>query len=299
MWEDSVVAFQGNGASTAILVVDTKALGRGALFRIDPVSGQQTAVSSGDLFDAPIGIAIAEDGTVLVTDLGPEGPDSGCVLRVDSATGAQERVSSGGMLRRPFGVAVEHRGTVLVADAFAFLGGGVIRVDPATGAQTEVFRSTSTGGGLPLRPVGIALEADGAILLVLNNLAGGGAGEVVRVDPTDGRGTVVSTGGEFSKLTGVAVESDGGILVTNVTAVGGGVIRVDPATGEQVTVSSEFSSPVDIAVEAGGGILLTDSAPGNATLIRVDPVTGAQTQVSSGGVMLRPHGIALQVSAAV
>lgn len=93
------MAFQRNGTSTAVLVVDTKALGSGALLRIDPVSGQQSTVSSGDLFDAPIGIAIAADGTVLVADLGPEGPDPGCVLRVDPASGVQERVSSGGMLR--------------------------------------------------------------------------------------------------------------------------------------------------------------------------------------------------------
>jgi len=159
------MAFQANGTSTAILVIDTRALGTGALFRIDPSTGEQSGVSSGDLFEAPIAIAMAPDGSVLVADTGPSGPFPGCVLGVDLATGAQRRVSSGGMLSSPFGVAVEHGGTVLVADAFAFSQGGVIRVDLATEAQTEVFRSTSTALDLPHRPVGIALEADGAILL--------------------------------------------------------------------------------------------------------------------------------------
>jgi Bacterial Ig domain len=175
-------------------------------------------------------------------------------------------------------------GDILVADFNAFGGpGGVIAVDSATGAQTTV-----SSGGSFVNPSGVALEADGDIL-VADTIAG-----VIRVDPATGTQTTVSSGGSLGIARAVALEADGDILVA---AIGGGVVRVDPATGAQTTVSSggSFVRPFGVALEADGRVLVADGDAfgGSGGVIRVDPATGAQTTLSPGGSFVDPVGIAL------
>ena len=84
----------------------------------------------------------------------------------------------------------------------------MIRVDPATGAQTTV-----SSGGSFVNPLGIAVEADGDIL-VADADAFGGHGGAIRVDPATGAQTTVSAGGSFVSPVGIAVvppaaDSDG------------------------------------------------------------------------------------------
>jgi hypothetical protein len=170
----------------------------------------------------------------------------------------------------------------------------VIRVDRATGAQTAV----SLGGSL-VDPSGIALEADGDILVADPEAFADFSGGVIRVDPATGAQTTVSSSGSFANPFAVAVEANGGILVADPSAFGdsGAVIRVDPASGAQTTVSrgSSFVGPVGVAVESGGDIVVANFAGlgGSGRVIRVDPVSGAQTTVSSGGLLVNPFGIAV------
>jgi VCBS repeat-containing protein len=178
---------------------------------------------------------------------------------------------------------------VLDREAFGFTG-GVFRVDPVSGAQTTV-----TSGGSFEGVEGVALEADGDILVTSSGLGSGGPSSVIRVDPVSGSQTTVSTGGDFDDPRGIAVEADGDILVADQLA--DGVIRVDPVTGTQTTVSSggSFVTPYGVTLEADGDILVADLSAfnGNGAVFRVDPVSGAQTTVSMGGSMRGPNGIAV------
>jgi sugar lactone lactonase YvrE len=140
-------------------------------------------------------------------------------------------------------------------------------------------------------------------ILVADQLAVGGSGGVIRVDPASGAQTTVSSGGSFVHPSGVALEADGDILVADYSAFGGddgpgGVIRVDPASGAQTTVSSggSFATPFGVALEADGDILVVDQDAfgGSGGVIRVDPASGAQTPVSSGGSFQNPSGVALE-----
>ncbi|MBI2455849.1 MAG: PEP-CTERM sorting domain-containing protein [candidate division NC10 bacterium] len=92
-------------------------------------------------------------------------------------------------------------GDILVADANAFSGftGGIIRVNPTTGAQTTV-----SSGGSFFDPIGIAIAANGD-LVVVDNFAFGGTGGVIRVDPVTGAQTTVSSGGSFFNPSGIAI----------------------------------------------------------------------------------------------
>jgi sugar lactone lactonase YvrE len=208
----------------------------GGVIRVDPVTGAQTNLSSGELFKRPTDIAIEADGDILVVAT-PAAGGRTALFRLNPGTGAETIVSSGGSFVNPFGVAVESDGDILVADLDAFddpnsepqfrFPGGVIRVDPVTGAQTTV-----SSGGLFSDPIGIAVEADGNIL-VADRFAGLGTppfffGGLIRVDPATGAQTTLSSlANDLTNPTAVAVEADGNIIADTAS----GLRRVDPVTG--------------------------------------------------------------------
>ena len=95
-------------------------------------------------------------------------------------------------------------------------------------------------------PAGIAIEANGNILALDNAGPDGLNAVVVRVDPSTGAQTLVSSGGLLPNRTdtqGIAVEPAGDILVGTLN----GLIRVNAVTGAQTMVSSSVAV-IDIAV---------------------------------------------------
>jgi hypothetical protein len=149
----------------------------------------------------------------------------------------------------PYGLAREADGDMVVTDADAFAGdmAGVIRVDPATGLRTAVSADTAppTPPGFEL-PLGIAVEANGDLVVADPGLTGPTGVGLVRVDPANGRRAVLSANGQpgggpdFVDPVGLAIEPDGDILVADAgdpTAGDGRVIRVDPDSGARTLVS--------------------------------------------------------------
>jgi uncharacterized repeat protein (TIGR01451 family) len=196
-------------------------------------------------------------------------------------------------------------GDILAVDPGSVGGSGaVIRIDPATGVQTVV-----SSRGLFQEPSGIAIEADGNIL-VSDRISG-----IIRVNPQTGTQTLVHAGPPIIDTFGIALEADGSIVVADTgcrshSCFTGGprgqaIYRVNPSTGAVTTVSSGvfLDSPYSIDVEANGNILVTDSTSNVAPLtqggiIRINPVTGNQTVVSQGrqdfacpfGIAIEPNG---------
>jgi sugar lactone lactonase YvrE len=292
----------------------------GLVMRVHPTNGVRTLVSDdatpqvAPFFTVPFRLALEANGDILVADRDTPFDSAGRVIRVDPATGFRTLVSSndspegGPGLQEPYGIALEANGDILVADTDAFPGGGVIRIDPVTGVRTTVSEDANPSGDPGfLLPVGLAVEANGDILVVDRD-AGGlpGFGAVIRVDPATGARTLVSSnsspagGPSFLEPVSIAVEANGDILVGQA----GQLLRVDPATGARTLVSSNSSpaggpslnDPWGLTVEPDGDILVADT--GTAAVIRVDPVTGARTSVSSnttpaGDPMFsKPSGIA-------
>src|SRR5205807_4157754 len=106
---------------------------RGALVRVNPVTGAQTLVASDGLLTGAQDMGITFDGAgqvLLTTQI------TSRVVRINPATGAQSLVTSGNLIANPVGIAVAPNGDILVSDQNAFGGpGGIIRVNSATGAQ--------------------------------------------------------------------------------------------------------------------------------------------------------------------
>jgi hypothetical protein len=213
-------------ADGSILVADPSAFGwSGGVIRVNPATGARATVSRNSsptgstAFVDPIDVAVERSGTILVADLSAFG-GSGGVIRVNPVTGARTTVSrntspaGATAFVDPSSLVVEADGSVVVADLTAFGGsGGVIRVNALTGARTTVSRNTSPIGTTAfLEPIGVAVEANGGIL-VSDTDAFGGSGGVIRVNPVAGARTTLSANAgpvgttAFVDPTGLVVES--------------------------------------------------------------------------------------------
>jgi sugar lactone lactonase YvrE len=119
-----------------LLVVDALAfagacaIGCGGLIRVDRTTGVQTPLAFGDRFLRPQDLALASDGSILVTNHGASGRGS-AVLRVDPVTGAQTVLSAGGYLSEPTGIAIVPPPAQVAAS-------------PQPGSFTAVVRSSLT-----------------------------------------------------------------------------------------------------------------------------------------------------------
>jgi hypothetical protein len=275
------------------------------------VSGN-TSPAGGPIFTIPQGIAIEQDGKLVVADDAGFGPNPSVVIRVNPSNGVRTTVSSntapagGPSLSRPTGIAVESSGDLVVADWNAFGGsGGVIRINPRTGARSTVSSNTSPAGGPSFAdPTGIAVGPNGSIYVTEPGFPGIGNGFVMRVDPVTGARRFVSSGtspvggAAFHYPDGIAFEGSGSqkFLVTNDVepppAGGNNLIRVIRTSGVRSLVSSNsspaggasFTNPSGVAM-AGNDALVADfnAFGGSGGVIKVDPATGARVSLSHNG----------------
>lgn len=226
----------------------------GRLIRVDPLTGNQSLVASGDQLVDPAGVAVGPAGQLWVADnLDPDG--SGRIIRVDPSTGGQTTVAEDGLLDLPFGIALERDGNLVVTNrmepgripSVCTPAGTVVRVDPETGAQDEVANADHIAW-----PLGLAVAADGG--LVVANECAGGAG-LVRVDPLAGSQSDITGNGDQDVLVTperVAFDPAGALLVSDFNLgpdEDGGIARVDPETGTQTLVRAGelFNHPLGIA----------------------------------------------------
>ncbi len=254
-------------ADGSILVTN---VGTPALLRVDPATGDRFVVSgcadascasqvgSGPAFLGPRLIAREPGDQLVLSDR--FGVTVSAVVRVDPTTGnrtlvsgctdtiCSSQVGTGPALGRVFGIEVEASGQILVADTLALL-----RIDPVSGNRSVVSGcanpacTTLVGSGPSFgEPVGVAREADGAIL-VTDSADDSSFSAVFRVDPATGARSVLSgcadptcssvigAGPQFGKVFGIALEAGGDLLVTDRSL--DAVIHVDAATGDRTALS--------------------------------------------------------------
>jgi RTX calcium-binding nonapeptide repeat (4 copies) len=291
--------------------------GTGAVIRVDPATGAQQVVASGEGLEDPTGIAVdlfAFPGhdTLLVAD--PEAfGGGGAVFRVDAATGLTQVISSGGRFVDPIGVT----GFLLVADANAdppnpqVGDGDLISVDPRSGAQRSVAPGVSLSPDADLvDPSSIAHAPSGSLYVADPEASGGGGAAFLITAPVRTLGSfffVIAEGGSLVDPAGLVTVPSGvagqaPIAVVDQSAEGSGAVIGLRGSGQSTTqqvISSgaPFAEPSGIAYTpfAGGPLLVADRAAdgGSGALLRVDPLTGAQSVVSSGGSFVEPAGVAV------
>ena len=210
----------------------------GALFRVDPASGNRSLISDfgnaaqGPLGAEPFGLALEAGGTVLVSDEGAgTGGSTVALFRVDPASGNRSLVSDfGNAAQGPQGVEprglilVEAGGTVLVIDESRGDGWlrGAVPGGPGERRRAAWSRTSVTPprGRWASAPVGLALEAGGTVLAIDVDAGTGGHRGAVPGGPGErrraawSRTSVMPPRGRWGlDPSGLALEAGGTALV--------------------------------------------------------------------------------------
>jgi sugar lactone lactonase YvrE len=257
------------------------------LIHVDGTTGVQRVISSGGHLLQQRGIALDEEGNILVAA-------QNRVVSVDATTGAQNVLSSGGHLGLGQDVAVLDADTLVVAG----VGRKLVKVDRRSGSQTLLVALPS-----PQSPAGLSVDTDGSILVADAIGPGNNAhGAVLRVDPDTGAQAVISQNGLFWHPRGATVDPHtGDILVASGSSSlqKGGVVRVDPTTGAQALVSQNpdlWSNPVRIRFSVDGRLYVLDDGVAyeavppttQGGIVLLDLGSGAQTTLHFGGHFIAP-----------
>ena len=263
---DIVVAGDGSllVADMGAFATSTDRAADGRIVRVDPVTGQQSIVSSGNLLVDPAGLTIGPDGLIYVVEnVGTLGAPS--VVSVNPATGAQTLVTQGGQLCYPFGIAAEADGSLLVTNYGDFSDGSnvvncvydfgaLVRIDAGTHAQSIVSRNAPEWGNLFRNPLGVAVAPGGRILVVNQN----DGTALVGVDRDTGVQDAETSNTTTDRVVvpqRPAVTPDGDVVLSDFTLDDqeGGLVSVDLPDGAQGILRQDrqlFNNPLGVAVVA-------------------------------------------------
>ena len=274
-----------------IIVTDAHALGgTGAVFAVNPQTGVQSIVSSGGYFSDPFGLAIDNNGDILVTDRTTK-----TILRVNPQSGAQSVISQSGW-GDLVDIVVNTSGELFVLDASnPEYGRSIFQVNRTDGSKT-LIRANGFSADVSL---GLALDNDGQLLLGNRGTQAGWwykDGSILRVDPITGQQTVISQYGQLGNPDDLVMSPSGDIYAVDGglgTEHSGGVIKVNSITGQQTVITSDGffgSCPEGIALAPDGDLFAVDfhSFDGFGAVLRIDPSTGHQSVVSNYGYFVEP-----------
>ena len=169
-------------------------------------------------FNGPVGVAVDPRGRVIVADtyndriraIGSDGTVS--TIAGAAIPGYQDGSAAEALFDTPCGVAVDDAGNIYVADT----GNGAIRRIAADGVVSTLLQDVD---GVPLRPLGVAISADGAIY------ASDERGRVIEVRTDGGSRTVAGLAPGYAdgaadrarlrRPAGIAVVSPGRLVVVD------------------------------------------------------------------------------------
>src|SRR6185369_1995753 len=179
-------------------------------------------------------------------------------------------------------------------------GNHILRVNPSTGAVAQVPEPAPFGSleSITAGPDGTLYVVD---LGTGDPLSPNGDEAILRVDPSTGARTTISSGGQLRWPRGVKLAASGDLLVADQDAIGknGAIIRIAIASGAQTILSeaSALLNPQDLAIAASGNLVVTDL--GDETLgadqyvFIVDPANGNATPLTQNGYLVNPWGVAV------
>jgi hypothetical protein len=248
--------------------------GLDVIIRYDPQTQETNHIVPFDFADATGGIAVGNNGDIYAMRAKLGFGSYAEFYVFDGTTGAARLLSTERMIQSGRRMKIAPDGKSLyVAGEDQDDGRGVYQVDIATGHQTVVTTNLTNGPDYE-RPWDVAFDGQGGIYVTDFNY-----GNLLHFDAAGNR-RVVTSDGMFDFIGGVDVDARGYVYVASRNYHG--VVRVDPATGEQTSVTQNgyLRAPSDLSVAPDGSLLVADAAAD--VLVRVDPETGEQTILSQG-----------------
>ena len=173
--------------------------GVGKIMRVNLVDGLFHAVAPTVAFMNPADVAIDQSGNVWVADLDTSGADSR-LHRIDAGGTDSVFAHNEPPGANYVGVTAAAQDHILVASQDFHAAGSVLRFGPVPVGGQHLAATVSQGGELA-SPFGIAVEGNGAILVV-DAING-----VIRIDRSTGTQTTVSSGGMFAGPLAITVAS--------------------------------------------------------------------------------------------
>jgi hypothetical protein len=162
------------------------------------------------LFDFPFGIAVDQNGQIVVVNRRLEGGlplpcllGIGRVFRVNPATGAQTDISNGGRLAYPLGVAADPDGSLVIANECGGTGAdGLVRIF-ADGSQTDAASNNALD--VLRTPERVAIDPSGNLLVTDYALGADEDGGIVLVNRGSKAQSTLSSASLFNHPLGIAV----------------------------------------------------------------------------------------------
>jgi hypothetical protein len=129
-------------------------------------------------------------------------------------------------------------------------------------------------------------------IFVADNPAGGPS-IVVEIDPSAGKQTLITQGGQL--VLAIALQPGHGntIYVVDFSADGtGAIFKVDLHSGAQTLIATGgyLDQPVDMATSPSGDPVVVEGFTIPGAIVSIDPRTGSQSQISSGGMLTNLNG---------
>jgi streptogramin lyase len=256
-----------------------------SIVRIDPSTGRQITVATGDKLKLPVGITFAANDDLIVTD------SNAGVLRINPISGTQSYIYQcpGYTCDAPVRIATSPSGQLIgVGSESSANAGRVVVLDPVTGDRNVI-----SSGGLLSSTTDLAIAKNGDIYVLDRN-------SIVRLRYN---GTthvwdqlLISTGGMFRSPRGIAVADNGYLYVADLT---GRVFGVDPVSGVQKLIASSSSliNYHDVVVAPNGDIFISGEIFQGAGVIRLRFDTASQTwrlkTITATGQLQEPEGMTM------
>jgi DNA-binding beta-propeller fold protein YncE len=188
----------------------------GAVIKVSPNTGVQQLIASNftfdptKLFDLPFGIAVRPNGQIIVVNRSLSGAlpvpcllGTGRVFAVDPVSFVQSSISNAGRLAYPLGVAVDKDGSLVVANECGGLSAdGLVRVLPGGTQQHITTNNSDDVLGTPER---VGIDPAGNLLVTDYSTGPDGDGGIVKVNPSTGEQSALTTDSLFNHPLGIAV----------------------------------------------------------------------------------------------
>ncbi len=256
------------------------------------VAGTADGPADAASFADPFGVAVAPDGSLLVTDgdrLRAVAPDGSTRTLAGGEPGFADGPAHAARFSTLSGVAVDAAGTVYLADT----GNHAIRAVSPDGHVTTLAGTGRAGhrDGIGSDaafdgPMGLALDPSGTLYIA------DAYNDAIRVLTPDGRVTTLAGGGgpgrsdgtgpsaSFDTPTGLALHPSGDLVVAD---AGNGLLRRVSTRGEVETIplhGVSLTRPLAVAVSGGGVIHVTDE---HGAVVRRAPDGSAQLVAGGSG----------------